>query len=154
MSKPLSNRLTIIYKTSISRTEWEAVGGGGCRSTRWDGRSSLIYLYIRNVKDIYTRSLSLSDPRTAKQSRFGIHNENKQAEQCDLYKKIMNYITMSSLYIPRSHLNWFTEALPYIFWSISCKHKVKAIGTWQHIVKYMFMLQVFHIILKMYDNFR
>lgn len=29
MSKPLSNRLTIIYKTSISRTEWEAGGGGG-----------------------------------------------------------------------------------------------------------------------------
>lgn len=80
------------------------------------------------MKDIYTRSLSLSDPRTAKQSRFGIHNENKQAEQCDLYKKIMNYIIASSLYIPRSQLNWFTEALPYIFWSISCKHKVKAIA--------------------------
>lgn len=81
------------------------------------------------MKDIYTRSLSLSDPRTAKQSRFGIHNENKQAEQCDLYKKIMNYIIMSILYIPSSQLNWFTEALPYIFWCISCKHKVKAIGT-------------------------
>lgn len=153
MSKSLSNRQNI----DISNRMGGRWGGGG--ADRLDETVEVhlsIYTYVMwrtFTLEVYLYQTQGQQNKAGSEYIMRISKQSR-AEQCDLYKKIMNYIIMSSLYIPRSHLHWFTEALPYIFWSISCKHKVKAIGTWQHIVKYMLMLQVFHIILKMYDNFR